>query len=113
MNPIEKQKQKIINACDYKLMSKSRLMIYVRNVGHYYDVGIRALEDPLNILSKNVRVFNFDFSQRGHPRFLEDFIEYYGKSSVKVFVSNSYKEKDVTKKLNREIEKLRTLREKK
>ena len=52
----------------------------------FYDIGIRAIDDPLDILSKYVNG-NVGFSQksgRKHPRFLEDFVEEYGEKNVKV-----------------------------
>lgn len=47
----------------------------------YYDIGVRCIEDPHNVLSK---INNHKQFGEHHPRYLEDFIEFYGKKNVEV-----------------------------
>ena len=59
-----------------------RLKIFVVPEGKfYYDIGLR---EGCNILSKTID---------GHPRFLEDFIEEYGKENVIVLDYGKLKHK--------------------
>jgi len=84
-------------------------MIEVRNVGFFYDIGIRAIEDPHRLLSKKVIKSNNQatvYGMHDHPRFLEDFVEKYGKRNITVYTSLVFKSKDVTTELLNEIDKL-------
>ena len=52
---------------------------------HYYDIGIRAIEDPYDNLSKMLyqRKNNAtQFGEKKHPRFYEDFIELWGEAKI-------------------------------
>ena len=51
----------------------------------YYDIGLR---DGDTILPKIVRTFNED-----HPRFLEDFIEFYGKGKIRIISYGDLKDR--------------------
>ena len=67
----------------------SRLMIRINTSSCYlffYDIGIKALADPCNASSKFCVRSNNQFTQQinKEPRYLEDFMLYYGSKNVKV-----------------------------
>ena len=113
MNKIDKQKEKIKKVCQYKTLNYSRLMVYVKNIGYFYDIGLRCIEDPFDLLSTTVQQ-NKDqctvFGIQSHPRFFEDFVEYYGKNMVKAFTSLTFDQEDVTKELLDAINKLEEMK---
>jgi len=51
-----------------------------------YDVGIRAIEDKYNVLSKSVV-----YQGKQEPRFLEDWIEKFGRENVYIVSYGDYK----------------------
>jgi len=121
MNRKDKIKQ-IKKLCQYKFLTQSRLMIQVKGEGFFYDIGIRAIEDPYNCLSKTVNMTKgrwTEFAGKGgqctmygmndHPRFLEDFVEKYGKKNVRVYTSLTYNETDVSNELFKMIEELKEM----
>lgn len=64
-----------------------------------YDIGVRAIDDRFNRLDKYIKRLGKD-----EPRFLEDWIEEFGRDNVKVISWGKYKylRSDKFEELNRE-----------
>jgi len=95
----------------YGCVDRLRLTLYVKPTGKfYYDIGIRAYDDSLNVLSQwnNHMMFG-----EYHPRYFEDFIFEFGERNVTVYegcMSEDYGRKPLTDEGKREIRAFKRLK---